>query len=218
MGGLADGKMFQLVKPTLAEAGILVMDDELRQSYKIGEKTTLSLPELAITHHRICVCISPKEHIPKVAVATAELQSMLWHALGHYDFKGQHPRTDTEELQRRYLRFALAWLLLMNAEVEVHVDSHGRPKLSGQFSKRFHFGDLLIKHNTFRIGLGKHVGAAEHWLDIHYTQLQNRAQLRALFHDTGSSGTPYQKALIRLGSSRLTKPLIDLSGVEGMER
>jgi hypothetical protein len=170
-----DRKMFQLVKPGSTDMGILVMDDELRRSYNIGRKSTVSLPELAITHHRASVCIGPKEHLPQMALATTELQSMLWHTLGNYDLKEQHPHTDTEELERQYLCSLLAWLLLMNVEVEVHVDNCGRPKPSGQFSRRYYFGDLLIKHDTFRIGFGKRVGAAEYRLDIHYTQLQNGA-------------------------------------------
>lgn len=203
--GLATGKIFQLVNASSIEPRILVTDHELRQSYKIGKQTIVSLPELAIIHHRTWFCIGPKHHIPKVAVATAELQSLLLHSLQNCDYlKGQQQHANPRELQRQSLRSGLAWLLLMNVEVTVRVDDRGRPKPSGQLLKRYHFGDLLIKDDHFRIGLGKHVGAANYSLDIGYTQFQEFAQPSILFdpadvksfptmtnrfQDTGSSGT-----------------------------
>ena len=208
-------KMFQST-----ELGILVKDSELRKFYNLAE-LPISLPELAILHHRTCFGIGARRHILKMAVANAEMQKMLLHALEHGDPK---------EPRGQYLHSTLAWLLLMNTEVKVRVDDRGRPKLSGQHFKLYHFGDLLIIDDYLRIGLGKHDGAVQYWLDIRYAQFQNDARLVAAvdaksfptrtnrFQDSGSSGTPYQRAPIRLSSSRSTTTFIDLSEVEYIER
>lgn len=137
-------KMFQST-----ELGILVKDYELREFYNLAE-LHISLPELAILHHRTCFGIGARRHILKMAVANAELQKMLSHALEHCDPK---------EPQGQYLHSALAWLLLMNTEVKARVDDRGCPRHSGQHFKLYHFGDLLIMDDYFRIGLGKHDGA-----------------------------------------------------------
>jgi hypothetical protein len=208
-------KMFQST-----ELGILVKDSGLRKSYNLAE-LPISLPELAILHHRTCFGIGARRHILKMAVANAELQKMLSHALEHGDPKEQWGQ---------YLHSTLAWLLLMNAEVKVRVDDRGRPKLSGQHFKLFHFGDLLIIDDYLRIGLGKHDGAVQYWLEIQCTQFQKDARLvdavdaksfptkTNWFQDSDSSETPYQRAPMRFSSSRLTTTFIDLSKVEYMER
>jgi hypothetical protein len=208
-------KMFQST-----ELGILVKDYELREFYNLAE-LPISLPELAILHHRICFGIGARRHILKMAVANAELQKMLSHALEHGDPK---------EPQGQYLHSTLAWLLLMNTEVKARVDDRGRPKHSGQHFKLYHFGDLLIVDDYLRIGLGKHDGAVQYWLEIRYTQFQKGARLvdavdvksfptrTNRFQDSGSSGTPYQRTPMRLSSSRSATTYIDLSEVEYIER
>jgi hypothetical protein len=50
----------------------------------------------------------------------------------------------------------------MNAEVKVRVDGRGRPKLSRQHFKLYHFGDLLIIDDYLRISLGKYDGAVQY--------------------------------------------------------
>jgi hypothetical protein len=208
-------KMFQST-----ELGILVKDSGLRKSYNLAE-FPISLPELAILHHRTFFGIGAQRHILKMAVANAELQEMLSHALEHGDPK---------EPGVQYLHSTLAWLLLMNTEMKVGVDDRGRPKLGGQHFKLYHFGDLLIIADYLRIGLGKHDGAVQYWLDIRCAQFQKGARLvdavgaksfdtrTDWFQDSGSSGTPYQRAPMRLSSSRLTTTFIDLSEVEDIER
>jgi hypothetical protein len=201
------------------ELGILVKDHELREFYNLAE-LPISLPELAILHHRTCFGVGGRRHILKMAVANAELQKILSHALEHGDPK---------DPQGQYLHSTLAWLLLMNTEVKVCVDDRGRPKLSGQHFKFYYFGDLLIMDDYLRIGLGKHEGAVQYWLEIEHTQFQKAARLvdavdaksfptrTNWFQDRGSSATPYQRAPMRLSSSRSTTTFIDLSEVQNIE-
>jgi hypothetical protein len=73
--------MFRSIETNKLEPRIEVIDNELMKFYEIPEDNNISLPLLAVVHHKTWFSIFPKKHIAKTPVATAELRSMLLRAL-----------------------------------------------------------------------------------------------------------------------------------------
>lgn len=63
-------------------------------------------------------------------------------------------------------------MLLLDIEVQVHVDADGCLRPQGQHRRRYYFVDLIVEDDYLQLGLGRSPGMAEDSICIAWTDLR----------------------------------------------